>query len=393
MDKHDVRTGMNGGVVGADGMIPASPAPVQPRRRRYAGTHPRRFDERYKELDPARFPEVREHVLAQGRTPAGTHVPVLMNEVLASLAPRPGDVVADCTIGCGGHAAEFLPRIAPGGRLIGLDVDGDQLERTRARLAMRGMGRNGRSDEAVAPPEPAPAIRLHRCPFTGLPKVLRHAGLEACDIILADLGVSSMQIDDARRGFSYKHDGPLDMRMDDRMTRTAAGVIADLTVDEIERALHSLADEPDADRIARLIADRRRVRPLTTTSQLVQTVFDAKRISPRAWRRRDPEHAGDLHPAARTFQALRMIVNGEVPALEQFLRIAPHCLRAGGRLGIISFHSGEEARVAASFRLGLEQGFFSCASERAVRPAAAERRANPRSASARFHWAVRATAV
>ncbi len=367
------------------------PSPSGPRRTRYAGTHPRRFDQRYKELDPDRFPEVQEHVLAQGRTPAGTHVPVLLNEVLASLAPRPGDIVVDCTVGFGGHAAEFLPRIAPTGRLIGLDVDGAELERTRARLLAMSFPSTDTTNAAPQSPDRALPVSLHRSHFAGLSKVLRELQLGACDIIFADLGVSSMQIDDPRRGFSYKHDGPLDMRMDDRTACSAAELLASLSLDEIEHALRTLADEPDAYRIARLIVDRRRVRPITKASQLVQLVFDAKRISRKGWRERVHEHAAELHPAARTFQTLRILVNQELPALEQLLRVAPHCLRPGGRFGVISFHSGEDDRVADSFRTGLADGLYATIADQPVRPTPAERAANPRSASARFRWAVRSS--
>lgn len=360
---------------------PPSPGSSGRRRPRYRGTHPRRFEERYKELDPDRFPGLREHVLAQGRTPAGTHVPVLVKEVLASLEPHPGDVVVDCTIGYGGHAVEVLPRIVPDGRLIGLDVDGAELERTRTRLQAL----------ASAPPAVTASFSLHRCHFAGLPKILRELGMDSCDIILADLGVSSMQIDDFRRGFSYKHDGPLDMRMDDRATRSAAHLVATLGVEDLELALRTLADEPDSIRISRLIVDRRRVRPISTSAQLVQLVFDAKRITQREWRERGDESAAELHPAARTFQALRMLVNDELPALEQLLRVAPHCLRPGGRFGVISFHSGEDQRVAESFRQGVDGGLYAKVADVAIRPSAPERAANPRSASARFRWAIRSS--
>ena len=345
------------------------------RRPRYAGTHPRRFDQRYKELDAAAYPKMQEHVRAQGRTPAGTHVPVLVPEVLATLHPQPGEVVADCTIGYGGHAQEFIKRIGSTGRLIGLDVDAAQLARTAERLAA-GHG----------------PVSLQRSHFAGLGKALGRAGLDGCDIIFADLGVSSMQIDDPSRGFSYKHDGPLDMRMDDRLARSAADLLALLSVDELSGALRDLADEPDHEHIARLVVQQRVVKPITRTQQLVDLVLEAKRLSRRAWRERPAERRGELHPAAQTFQALRMLVNDEMAGLEQFLRIAPHCLRPGGRIGIISFHSGEDRRIKHSFRDGLRTGTYAAIAEDPIRPSPREIAGNPRSRPAKLRWAVRAQA-
>jgi 16S rRNA (cytosine1402-N4)-methyltransferase len=369
-----------------------------PRRPRYAGTHPRQFSERYKELNPDAFPELQQHVREQGRTPAGTHVPVMLEEVLARLAPKPGETVADCTLGFGGHALEFLKRIAPGGRLIGLDVDAAQLERATARLheAMRlpdwnppsanSMTNDSGRGSATEPPVP---LRIHRSHFAGLGKILAHEGAGLCDIIFADLGVSSMQIDDPARGFSYKHDGPLDMRMDARLPQTAAEWLARLSVEELAAHLFQLADEPDAERIAKAIVNARTTKPIKRTGELVDIVFIVKGMSRRAWRERPPSDRGKLHPAARTFQALRILVNDEMNGLGQFLRIAPYCLKPGGRIGIISFHSGEEQLVKNSWPEGLESGVYSSICDQGARPSADEVAKNPRSRSAVFRWAVR----
>lgn len=362
--------------------------PDKPHRRRprYSGTHPRRFEERYKELDPHAHPEMQEHVLAQGRTPAGTHVPVLLEETMAALAPRRGEVALDCTVGFGGHAAELLLRTAPDGRLIGLDVDAAQLERTRQRLAEFG----GR-------------VALHRRHFGGIGDVLRQVGLDGCDIILADLGVSSMQIDDPARGFSYKQDGPLDMRMDDRLRLTAADVLAQATEGELAGALRNYADERDAERIAAAIIRERARRPIRTSRELVRVVLAAKGMTQQEWKEqaragRAPSRGGPggamggrapLHPAARTFQALRILVNDELNGLRQLLRAAPYCLRAGGRLAVISFHSGEHRLVEAALLEGVTAGLYQHVMTEPVRPGPAERRANPRSSSAQLRWAVR----
>lgn len=351
------------------------------RRKRYSGKNPRRFEDRYKELDPQSHPEIHEHILAQGKTPAGTHIPIMVEEVMGELRPSGGEFVLDCTVGYGGHATEFLKRIGPSGRLVGCDVDGAQLERTRGRLTVIGSN-----------------VSLHRMPFTGIAKVLREEGIEGFDVIFADLGVSSMQIDDPARGFSYKHDGPLDMRMDDRTKKSAADLLAELPEAGISSALHELADEPDHERLARHIVRCREKEPIRTTRDLVRIILEAKGVSRKSLRS-DPseqelpdssESSGSLHPAARTFQALRILVNNELDALTQLLRLAPYGLNPGGRLGIISFHSGEDRLVKKSFQEGLKSGRFQSVSDKPIRPTLAEVRANPRSSSARFRVAIRA---
>ncbi|HKQ49114.1 MAG TPA: 16S rRNA (cytosine(1402)-N(4))-methyltransferase RsmH [Phycisphaerae bacterium] len=344
------------------------------RRPRYAGTHPRRFDERYKERDAGRYPEMEAHVRSQGRTPAGTHVPIMVAEVLAALRPAPGEMAADLTIGYGGHALALLGCTAPDGRLIGLDLDGPQLEATGRRLA-----------QAVDPAR----LHLHHSHFAGLPKVLAAEGLAGVDILFADLGLSSMQIDDPTRGFSYKHDGPLDMRMDLRRPRTAADVLRTITCEELATALRDFADEPEHLPIAQAIVRNQSQRPITRTEELVDIVLRAHGQTRKTWR---DAGRSDLHPAARTFQALRILVNEELHGLEQLLRIAPYCLKPGGRLGILTFHSGEDRRVKHALRDGLHEGVYSQIADEPLRPSPSERHSNPRSAPAKFRWAVRAAA-
>ncbi len=348
------------------------PAQKHQRRPRYRGTHPASYAQKYKEHDLAAHPEMEAHLRAKGITPAGTHVPVLVEEVMTWLRPVPGDVVVDCTVGYGGHALEFLKRIAPGGRLIGLDVDAAELERTR--------------DGSVRHEVP---VSFHRSNFAGIAKVLRQEKLDGFDIIFADLGVSSMQIDNPERGMSYKHEGPLDLRMDDRLKRTGADLLNSLSEEELAKALWELADEPDHREIAHGIVVRRAAEPITRTSQLVQLIFDAKGLDPKTWhRQRHDAKSGSLHPAARTFQALRILVNDELGALRELLRVAPYCLRPGGRLGIISFHSGEDRLVKQAFRDGVRVGVYASAAEEVITPTLQEIHANPRSASAKFRWAL-----
>lgn len=348
----------------------AEPPQKPPRRARYKGTHPHDYEQKYKEHNLQAYPEIEAHLRAKGVTPAGTHVPVLVQEVMECLKPKPGEIVIDCTVGYGGHALEFAERIGPGGRLIALDIDNEELERTRERLSDAGV----------------PAS-FHRSNFAGIAKVLKQENLTACDIIFADLGVSSMQIDNPARGMSYKHPGPLDLRMDDRLKRTGADLLSTLNEAELSKALWELADEPDHERIARLIVARRAAEPITQTGQLVDLVFEAKGVTAKTWRTQR-DKLGSLHPAARTFQALRILVNDELVALKELLRVAPYCLRPGGRVGIISFHSGEDRLVKQSFREGFRAGIYQATTTEVIVPQPEEVRANPRSASAKFRWAI-----
>jgi 16S rRNA (cytosine1402-N4)-methyltransferase len=387
-------------------MTADQPENPRQRRQRYPGKYPKRFDQRYKELAPDRHPDIHEHVRDQGRTPAATHVPVLVAEVMAALPPGPGDTVVDCTVGYGGHALEFLRRIGPAGTLLGFDLDAAELERTRVRLmATAGphadTGEGGgqscppRTGQDCPPREESaaaagPHVIFRRGNFAGIDRALAEEGLGAADIIFADLGVSSMQVDDPSRGFSYKFDGPLDMRMDARIPRTAADLLRILPEAKIAATLSDFADEPDAESIARRIVEERERRPIARTLELVDLVFAVKGLSRRKWREQLSTAGDDLHPAARTFQALRILVNDELAALRQLLRVAPACLTTGGRIGIVSFHSGEDRLVKHAFREGLDVGAYSAIAEDVIRPGPEERRVNPRSASAKFRWAVKA---
>lgn len=348
------------------------PEPQKPaRRRRYRGTHPRQFAQRYKELDPAAYPEMAGHIQAQGRTPAGSHVPIMVAEVLAALNPQPGEVAADVTLGHGGHARELLRRVGPAGVLVGLDVDAAELERTRGLLEQEF---------------PGPRIKLARKNFAGLKKVLAAEGLRA-DVVLADLGVSSMQLDDPQRGFSYKQDGPLDLQMDQRRPETAADLLGRIAEAKLGQALRELADEPDHAAIARAIVQAREAGPLTRTRQLVEIVLRAKGISPQSLRQRRQRGESALHPAARTFQVLRILVNDELTALATLLRDAPALLAPAGRIGVITFHSGEDRLVKASFLEFFRQGIYQVISPEPMRPTPGEIHANPRSRGAKFRWA------
>jgi 16S rRNA (cytosine1402-N4)-methyltransferase len=291
---------------------------------------------------------------------------VLLDEVLAALAPRPGEVAVDCTLGWAGHAAELLGRVGPRGGLVGIDFDADNLPRARERL------------EAVGFP-----FALHHGNFAGLPGVLAAEGVPGADVVLADLGMSSMQVDDPGRGFSYARDGPLDMRMDRSRGRTAAQVLATIPEADLARALRELGDESEAERFAAALVAARGRRPLERTGDVARVLLEAS----KGWRLHPAPGKWNLHPAARTFQVLRILVNRELANLEQLLRVLPGCLRPGGRAAIISFHSGEDRLVKAAFREGLHAGVYAAVSEEPVRASFAERSDNPRARSAKLRWA------
>jgi 16S rRNA (cytosine1402-N4)-methyltransferase len=341
------------------------------RRRRYSGTHPKSFHQKYKEHNLSAYPQIKEHLRAKGKTPAGSHIPVLTEEVMGCLRPKPGEVVVDCTVGYGGHASEFLKHIGPTGKLIAMDVDNAELERTRNRLSK----------------ENVPAS-FYRSNFAGIANVLKKEELAGCDIIFADLGVSSMQIDNPDRGMSYKHKSPLDMRMDDRLKQTGADLLNTLSEEELSKAFLELADEPDHKKIAQFIVAQRATQAITQTEQLIRIIFSVKGLTPKTWRQQNLAKFGKLHPAARTFQALRILVNDELGSLKELLRIAQYCLRPGGRIGIISFHSGEDRIVKRWFRDNVRNGIYQSASKNPIVPRIKEIMSNPRSASAKFRYAV-----
>jgi 16S rRNA (cytosine1402-N4)-methyltransferase len=310
----------------------------------------------------------------QRSTPKGEHRPVLLEDVLAVLNPEPGQVVVDCTVGWAGHAVELLRRIGTTGRLIGLDLDGENLPRARERLT------------AVGYP-----FAMHHSNFAGLPAVLAAEGLETVDAILADLGMSSMQVDEQERGFSYVRDGSLDMRMDRTRGRTAAELLATISESDLHQALEELGDEPEATRIAAAIVAARQIEPIRRTGDLSRLIMELLHGGEKSqgWRLHPSPTRWHIHPAARTFQALRILVNRELANLEQLLRVLPTCLAPGGKTAIISFHSGEDRLVKTAFRAGLRGGRFSSISQEPLVASWRERTENPRARSAKLRWAAK----
>lgn len=338
------------------------------RRVRYKGTHPRGFGEKYKELNAAEYEADTQKVIARGQTPAGTHRPICVGEILGILSPKPGELGLDATLGFGGHAREVLPLLAPGGRLFGIDVDPLELPRTERRLRDLGYGED--------------RLAVRRMNFAGINKLLDETG-RGFDFILADLGVSSMQIDNPARGFTFKADGPLDLRLNPGHGQSAAALLKSCTQGELALLLYANADEPHAEDIATAVVARQG--RIKTTLDLADTVRQALKPLPKDVR--EEETTSSLK---RTFQALRIAVNDEFGALERMLGMLPYCLAPGGRVAILSFHSGEDRRVKKSFQALEREGIYSATAPDPIRPTAEERRSNPRSASAKLRWAVRA---
>jgi 16S rRNA (cytosine1402-N4)-methyltransferase len=288
--------------------------------------------------------------------PPARHVPVLAAEVVHFLAPQPGQTIVDCTVGAGGHARLIAERLAPGGRLIGLDQDPAMLELARPQLA--GL-----------------PVTLVQAGFDQIADVLREQSVTAVDGVLADLGISSDQLDDPNRGLSFQHDAPLDMRMDPTRGETAADLLRRLPERDLADLIYQFGEERFSRRIAQRIVEARDREPVETTGQLAALV-----------RQCVPRGRGGIDPATRTFQALRIAVNDELGALDSLLTQLPNCVRPGGRAVIISFHSLEDRRVKQAFR---DSAVWQVLTKKPVTAGEDEERSNPRSRSAKLRAAQR----
>ena len=357
--------------------VPAAPAeppaPRPPRRVRYSGTHPVAFKDKHKELsgDAALLAKL----ALKGKTAAGTHRPVAVPEVLAALAPSlyPGASAVDCTLGYGGHARELLRRIAPGGVLYGLDADGATLAATEARLNA-WLQTSGEADGARLVPR--------HSNYTAVSSVVLAAEPGGVDALLADLGCSSMQLDDPSRGFGFKRDGPLDMRLDPSRGAPASARLTEWSEAQLADLLIANADEPFAERLAPALARAARAGNVQTTLQLAGVIRECLR-------RAAPAAEVELS-VRRCFQAIRIGVNDELRRLDALMLAIPLVLKPGGRAAVISFHSGEDRRVKLAFKAGLADGTYSEISPEVIRPSMEEQRSNSRSACAKLRWAVRA---
>lgn len=346
------------------------PSPEKPPRRiRYAGKNPRSFHEKYKEHQPDRYAADVAKVLAGGKTPAGMHRPIMVQEILANLAPQPGEIAVDCTLGYGGHAKELLAAVQPGGRLLAIDADPIELPKTEARLRALGF--------------PAESLVVRRMNFAGVLQFIYSEAPTGADVLLADLGLSSMQIDNPRRGFTFKSDGPLDMRMNSEHGQPASALLSKLDADDLAELLVKNADLTHAEQLAVDILRAHDRESLETTQALAAVVRQACLRLPG-----DTDRSPD-DIVRGVFQALRIAVNDEFGALDTFLRNLPYCLRPGGRIAILTFHSGEDRRVKESFKTGLQNGLYASVTKDVIRTSREEQHANPRSSSAKLRIAVR----
>lgn len=344
------------------------------RRVRYKGTHPRRYQEKYKELQPDKYPDTVERVISKGSTPVGMHISICVEEILEFLQIKSGQVGLDATLGYGGHTLQMLKCLRGSGQgnghIYGLDVDGTELAKTRKRLEGLGYGPD--------------ILTVKQLNFADIDQVAAEAG--PFDFILADLGVSSMQIDNPHRGFSYKKDGPLDLRLNPEKGVSAAQRLCEVTKEELQGMLVENADEPYAEAIARaIIGERKKGTAISTTTKLQQIIEEALHFIPAAERKEAVKKS-----CQRTFQALRIDVNHEFEVLEQFLEKLPEALKPGGRVAILTFHSGEDRMVKKSFKNLHREDLYSEVATEVIRPSAEECSRNSRARSTKMRWAIKA---
>lgn len=338
------------------------------RRVRYSGTHPRKFSEKYKELNPEKYQDTIERVISKGSTPAGMHISICVQEILTFLQIQPGMKGLDATLGYGGHSRKMLEALQGRGHLYALDVDPIEIVKTTKRLREAGF-----SEEIFTP------ISEN---FANVDRVAEQYG--SFDFLLADLGVSSMQIDNPERGFSYKQEGPLDLRLNPQNGEPASERLQKMNREEIEGMLIDNSDEPYAAEIARAIAGRKRKgQKIDTTTKLAELIEETLDFLPEKERKEAVKKS-----CARVFQALRIDVNSEFEVLEAFLTKLPSCMAPGGRIAILTFHSGEDRLVKRAFKEGKKAGIYSEVAEDVIRPSSEECVKNPRAKSTKMRWAV-----
>lgn len=339
------------------------------RRVRYKGTHPRNFREKYKELNPEKYQDDVQKIIQSGKTPAGMHISIMVNEILDFLQIQPGQIGLDATLGYGGHTRKMLEQLQGQGHMYATDVDPVESEKTRQRLAEAGYG-----------PE---LLTIRRMNFADLDQV---APGEKFDFVLADLGVSSMQIDNPERGFTFKHDGPLDLRLDPTAGVTAAQRLRKLDREELAAMLVENSDEPYADQIAKKVMKVfKKGGSIDTTKEFAAVIEDALSFLPASERKEAVKKS-----CQRSFQALRIDVNSEFEVLYSFLEKLPGVLKPGGRVAVLTFHSGEDRLVKKAFKQYLREGAYSDVASDVIRPSAEECFQNPRARSTKMRWAIRA---
>ena len=341
--------------------------PKKTRRVRYKGTHPKSYKEKYKELQPEKYADDIEKIKQQGRTPAGMHLSICVKEILDFLQIQPGQTGLDATLGYGGHSLEMLKQLNGKGILYATDVDPIELPKTKERLEKAGYGED--------------LMKIRRMNFSQVDVLAEESGL--FDFILADLGVSSMQIDNPDRGFSYKIDGPLDLRLNPKSGKPVSEYIKNCSEEFLEELFEVNSDEPYAKQIAREIVNY--PTPIQTTTQLYQIIAEALKFLPAATRKDEIKKA-----CQRCFQALRIAVNDEFGVLDSFLEKLPYVMNEGARVAILTFHSGEDRRVKKTFQALYRAGVFSEISQEPIRPSAEEIFNNPRAKSAKLRCAIKA---
>ncbi len=339
------------------------------RRVHYSGKYPKKFEEKYKEQNPEKYKDTIEHVISKGSTPAGMHISIMVKEILNFLQIKPGQQGLDCTLGYGGHTRKMLECLEGSGIVYGLDVDPIESKKTIERLRDAGFDEN--------------IFQFRLINFANIDQVAEEAG--KFDFVLADLGVSSMQIDNPERGFSYKIDGPLDLRLDPEHGESAAQRLHSITRDEFVGMMIENSDEPYAEEIAdKVFSLMRAGNSMDTTTQLREAIENA------LWKLPKEEKDQAIKKSyARVFQALRIDVNSEFEVLYSFLEKLPGILNPGGRVAILTFHSGEDRLVKKSFKELCRQGVYSEVSSDVIRPSAEECRLNPRSKSTKMRWAIK----
>lgn len=339
------------------------------RRERYKGTHPKSFKEKYKEHQPDKYADVVEKIIQKGSTPAGMHISIAVKEILEFLQIKPGQKGMDATLGYGGHTQEMLKCLNGEGHLFATDVDPIESEKTKERLSKLGFG--------------SEILTIKNMNFSEIDKVVAESG--PLDFILADLGVSSMQIDNPDRGFSYKREGPLDLRLNPEKGISAAERLLEMDQEELEGMFIENADEPYAEQISKAIVSAiKKGKKIETTSQLRTLIGETLHFVPANEREETVKKT-----CQRCFQALRIDVNQEFEVLYEFLEKLPHALAPGGRVVILSFHSGEDRLVKKSFQRYFKEGFYSEVAPGPTRPSPEECAVNPRAKSTKMRWAIK----
>lgn len=344
--------------------------PTHKRRERYKGTHPRTFKEKYKEHQPDKYQDEVQKAIHRGSTPAGMHISIAVKEILDFLAIKPGQIGFDATLGYGGHTLEMLKFLNHTGHIYATDVDPIESEKTKQRLEAKGFGDKD--------------LTIKHMNFCEIDKIAAEHG--PFDFILADLGVSSMQIDNPERGFSYKKDGPLDLRLNPLKGIPASKRLQELSLEELEGMLIENSDEPHAERIAKAIMHYlKQHKAIETTTQLRSIIESSLSFLPAKDRESETKKS-----CARCFQALRIDVNQEFEVLYEFLEKLPNVLAPGGRVAILSFHSGEDRLVKKSFQYYNRQGLYAEIADSPIRPSQEECLINPRAKSTKMRWAIKA---